>query len=351
MPAGSVFVMSVLAVALGVAGCGDGTAPVNTAGGRPTIAIVLSSAQLNVGKELGAGFMAGAQAAEADALVTGPPLADPPKQAEMFKDMTNRAPGGVAIQASDPELIAGELAATAKGLPVVAVDIKPAATSGLKTFISNDNRLLGMLIADEVVERLPPGSTGTVLVGSTRPGLTVMEERVRGIRDGFAAKLPGVKVAGPFDTQPDATANLAAWKRLTAATPGALAFIGTGTADSASLAAVHAETKGGWLCAGFDLDAKALTGLRDGHLVAIASPEHFLAGAVAGSLQARHAQDRSALPEGWIQTPSLMITSANVSEIIARQESDASKAVWFKPQLDKVIGDIAAYTKPLSEAG
>ena len=72
---------------------------------------------------------------------------------------------------------------------------------------------------------------------------------------------------------------------------------------------------------------------------------------MAGSLQARHARDHSAVPEGWIQTPGLMITSANVSEIIARQESDASKAAWFKSQLDTILGDIAAYTKPLDEAG
>jgi ribose transport system substrate-binding protein len=352
MSARSGYFITVLATALGVAGCGGGTAAVNTAGERPTIAIVLSSAQLSVGKELGAGFVAGARAAGADAVVTGPPLADPPKQAEMFKDVTNRATGGVAVQATDPELIAGQLAAAVKGgLPVVAVDSKPAATAGLKTFIGNDNRMLGMLIAHEVAGRLPPGSTGTILVGSTRPGLTVMEERVQGIRDGFTAKLPGVKVSGPFDTQSDATANLAAWKRLIAAAPRALAFIGTGTTDAASLAAVRAEAKGAWLCAGFDLHARALTGLRDGDLVAIASPEHFLAGAVTGSLQARHAQDNSALPEGWIQTPGLMITSANVSEIIARQESDASKAVWFQSQLDTIIGDIAAYTKPLDGAG
>jgi ribose transport system substrate-binding protein len=346
--------LSTLAIALGVAGCGaGGTAEVSTAAGRPTIAIVLSSAQLSVGKELAAGFTAGAQAAGADVVVTGPPLADPPRQAEMFNEVATRATGGVAIQATDPELISGQLATAAKGgLPVVAVDVKPAVTAGLKTFISNDNRLLGQQIAEEVVKRLPPGSTGTVLVGSTRPGLTVMEERARGIRDGFAAKLPGVKVAGPFDTQSDKAANLAVWKRMTAASPGALAFIGTGTTDSASLAAVHAEKKkGAWLCAGFDLDVKALTGLRDGHLVAIASPEHFLAGAVTGSLQARHAQDPGALPEGWIQTPGLMITSANVSEIIARQKSDADKMAWFKPHLDKVVGDVAAYTKPLSEAG
>jgi ribose transport system substrate-binding protein len=345
-----------LAVVLGVVvvggvGCGGDKAAETAGGDPPKVGIVLSSAQVSAGKELGAGFMTGARAAGGEALVTGPPLADPPKQAEMFKELTDTAKGGIAIQASNPELIAGDLAAAAKGgFPLMAVDIKPAATSGLKTLVSNDNNLLGTLIADELINRLPPGSTGTVLVGSTRPGLAVMEQRMQGIRDGFARKLPGVKVSGPFDTQTDAAANLAAWKRLAAATPGALALIGTGSTDGGSLAAVHAETRGAWLAAGFDLDAKALAGVRDGQLVAIASPEHYLTGAVAGWLQARHARDRSPLPEGWIQTPSLVITMTNVAEIIARQQSDTEKAAWFTPQLDKITGDLPAYTKPLDQA-
>jgi ribose transport system substrate-binding protein len=339
------------AVAFGVAGCGGGSPAESPAGERPKVAIVLSSAQVSAGKELGAGFTTGAEVGGADAVVTGPPIADPPKQAEMFKEMTNSAKGGVAIQASNPELIAGELAAAAKGgFPVIAVDIKPAATSGLKTYVSNDNHLLGTMIADELIKRLPAGSTGSVLVGSTRPGLPVMEQRVQGIRSEFAKKLPGVKVAGPFDTQTDAAANLAIWKRLAASTPGALALIGVGSTDGGNLAAVHAETKGAWLAAGFDLDAKALTGLKDGHLVAIASPEHYLTGAVAGWLQARHARDKSAMPEGWIQVPSLVITSTNMAEIIARQQSDADKAAWFKARLDKITKDVAAYTKPLDQA-
>jgi ribose transport system substrate-binding protein len=335
-------------VALGMAGCGGERAAETTSGDRPTVAVVLSSSKLSVGRELGAGFRIGAETAGADAVVTGPPLADPPKQAEMFKEMTNTAKGGVAIQASNPELMAGQLAAAAKGgFPVIAVDIRPAATSGLKTFVGNDNHLLGVMIAEELARRLPPGSTGSVLVGSTRPGLPVMEQRLKGIRDGFARTLPGVRVAGPFDTQSDAAANLSAWRRLAAAAPGALALVGTGSTDGGSLAAVQAETKGDWLCAGFDLDGKALAGLRAGHLVAIASPEHYLTGAVAGWLQARHARSRGPLPEGWIQTPSLMITSANVSEIIDRQASEAGKAAWFKPKLDEITGDIPAHTKPL----
>jgi ribose transport system substrate-binding protein len=177
-----------------------------------------------------------------------------------------------------------------------------------------------------------------------------MEQRVQGIRDGFAKTLPGVRVAGPFDTQTDASANLSAWRRLATATPGALALIGTGSTDGGSIAAVRADSKGKWLGAGFDLDIKALTGLKDGHLVAITSPEHYLTGAVAGALHARHAQNGAPLPEGWIQIPGLMITSANVSEIMTRQASDADKAAWFKPRLDKIIGDLTAYTKPLDQA-
>lgn len=341
-----------VAVAL-ASGCGGGEQPAATPPGqRPKVALVLSSSQLSAGKELGAGFTNTAGLLGADAVVSGPPLADPPKQAEIFKETMNSAKGGVAIQATDAELIARELAAAVQGgFPVIAVDIKPAATSGVKTFVGNDNHQLGELLADELIGRLPAGRTGTVLVGSTRPGLTVMEQRMQGIRDRFAAKLPGVKVAGPFDTQTDATANLASWKRLAAATPGALALIGTGSTDGPSIATVHAETKAEWLGAGFDLHPKTVTGLQDGELVAIASPEHYLAGAVAGWLQARHAQDGTPLPQGWVQTPSLVITKKNLPEIVKRQQSDDEKAAWFKPRIDEMTADLPTYTKPLNPTG
>jgi ribose transport system substrate-binding protein len=343
-----------IAVAL-ASGCGGngGEEPAGAPPGqRPKLALVLSSSQLSAGKELGAGFTNTAGQLGADAMVSGPPLADPVKQAEVFKEMMNSAKGGVAIQATDAELIARELAAAVQGgFPVIAVDIKPAATSGVKTFVGNDNRQLGELLADELIGRLPAGSTGTVLVGSTRPGLTVMEQRMQGIRDRFAAKLPGVKLAGPFDTQTDATANLASWNRLAAATPGALALIGTGSTDGPSIATVHAERKASWLGAGFDLHPKTITGLQKGELVAIASPEHYLAGAVAGWLQARHAQAGAPLPQGWVQTPSLVITKKNLPEIIKRQQSDDAKAAFFKPQIDELTANLPTYTKPLIPAG
>ena len=56
------------------------------------------------------------------------------------------------------------------------------------------------------------------------------------------------------------------------------------------------------------------------------------------------------MPEGWIYTPGLLVTSTNVDEIIARQASDESKLAWFKPQIDKIVSDLNAHTRPLDQA-
>jgi ribose transport system substrate-binding protein len=310
----------------------------------------LSSASVNAGKEMAAGFTAGAKIVGSEAIVTGPAINDPPQQSQMFKQVTGSAKGGISIQASNAEMIAGQLAEAGKqGVPLVAVDIKPAPTSGVKTLVTGNGRALGRQLADELVKKFPPNAAGTVVLGMPRPGIGVFEERGAGIREALV-KLPGVKVLGPFDTQVDAAANLGVWRRLVAATPDALAFVGTGSTDSVSLSALRAQVKGSWLAAAFDLDPKGLQGLKDGQLTALASPEHFLKGAVTGWLLAQHAKTGQPIPEGWIDTPGLLVTPANIDEIVKRQTSEATKLAWFQPQLDKITGNLPAYTKPLDQA-
>jgi ribose transport system substrate-binding protein len=67
-------------------------------------------------------------------------------------------------------------------------------------------------------------------------------------------------------------------------------------------------------------------------------------------LLAQHAKTGTAIPEGWIDTPGLLITPANIDEIIKRQESDAAKFAWFRPELEKITGNLPANTKPLDQA-
>jgi ribose transport system substrate-binding protein len=170
------------------------------------------------------------------------------------------------------------------------------------------------------------------------------------MREELRKRLPGVHVLGPFDSQQDERANEATWQRLVTAHPAALAFLGTGAADSFNLAAIRKRTGGRWLAGAFDVEPKSLAAVKEGQLFALMSPEHFLNGAIAGQLLARDAKGDLALPRGWFSTPGLAITSANIDQITRRQASTASREAWFRPQIAAIVKDQKSYLRPLTAA-
>lgn len=335
-------------LALGLNGCGDA----KTSGDRPTIGFVSQNVNRDFSKEMSEGFRAGAQiAGGVEAVVTGPPTHDGLKQVELFRELTAKTKGGIGVSAAAPELLAGPMAeAVESGIPVIAVaggQIAPG--TGVKFIIENDNYELGQLLADETIKRLPANSTGKVILGSNSPAQPALDQRAAGMRDRLAQKMPNMRVMGPLDTQRDAPANKSTWQRVVAANPDAVAFLGTGDIDAVNLASVRAGTQGTWLAAGFSLDPLALRGVKDGHLLASTSAEHFVKGAVAGWLLAEHAKDARQLPEGWFATPGLVVTSSNVDEIISRQASEASKLAWSRPQIDTLTANLDGYMRPLDQ--
>src|SRR5262249_45338981 len=187
---------------------------------------------------------------------------------------------GVSVFTLSPELFADPVAdATRAGIPVIAVDNPPPPGSHLPLFIGNDNYQLGQMLADEAIGRLPADATGTVVIGTTTPGVPVLDLRAEGMRDQFHKRLPRVTVIGPFDTKQDVAANLAAWRVLVDANPQALAFLGTCAADGWNLAAIRRQVHGRWLAGAYDLDARALQAVKEGNLLLV-SPEHFVKGAL-----------------------------------------------------------------------
>ena len=100
----------------------------------------------------------------------------------------------------------------------------------------------------------------------------------------------------------------------------------------------------------FGVDQRTLRAIKDGQLFAVVSPEHFVNTACAGWLMARHARDARPLPEGWLVTPGLVVTPANVDEIVSRQSSEAAKLAWAKPQLENIINNPTGFVRPLDQA-
>jgi ribose transport system substrate-binding protein len=333
--------------ALLLTACADTTA--RTA--PPTVGFIGPAAEFNFAKETAAGFRFGVgQVGGVDPVVTGPPVLDPPRQIEMFQELAARNPDGISVQQLSQELFSPELAAAAKkGIPVIAVDNRLGPEARVDLFVGNDNHELGRTLADLAIRQLPEGASGKVVLGTPIPGVSVLDQRAKGMRDEFRERLPGVRVLGPFDTKHDPAANLTSWEALVRANPDALAFLGTGDGDGGSLADIRRSTRGTWLAGAFDLDPRALQAVKDKHVLLV-SPEHFLKGAIAGHLQARHAKNDDRLEKGWIYTPGLAVTPANVDEIIARQSSAAATAAWFKPKLEHMLRDLDSYLRPLHQA-
>jgi ribose transport system substrate-binding protein len=337
-----------VATAVALSACGAPASPRPT----PDVAILVANVNLNFSQEMGAGFAAAtAQSGGVRTRVVGPEIVDGPREVQQFGELLDGHTAGISVCTLQSDLFVESLsrAATA-GIPVIAVDNPLPVGSGVSLFVGNDNVELGRLLADQVIDQLPPDAHGSVVIGTSSPGAPVLDRRADGIRQQFGARRPGVRVLGPFDSKQEVSANLAAWRTLVAARPDALAFLGTGDADGWNLATIRHETRGRWLAGAFDLDPRALAAVRSHDLVLV-SPEHFLKGALAGRLQARTAKGEGDLPTGWVYVPGLAVTPRNVDAVSARQASAESRRAALMPQVDRIFGDLPRHVRALQDVG
>ncbi|MDR6322903.1 sugar ABC transporter substrate-binding protein [Actinoplanes couchii] len=316
---------------------------------KPKVGFVVANKQLNYSQEMSLGFIAGVDAVGGVSYqVDGPNIVDGPRQVSLFRDMLKSTPAGLSVFTLSPDLFAEPMAeAVGEGMPIIAVDSQPLAAADVDLFIGNDSYQLGRLLAREVIEQLPSDASGKIVIGTSAPGVPVLDHRAKGIRDEITERLPGVAVFGPFDTKQEVEANLDAWSTLIKVNSSALAFIGTGDADGWNLAEIRRNSGANWLAGAFDIDSKSLAAVRAGDLILV-SPEHYIKGAVAGRLQAEHAKTGKALPQGWLYVPGLAVDKSNVDEILARQATVATRADAFAARIDQVLTD-PSYLRPISE--
>jgi len=319
-------------------------------GKRPKVAFLIpSSPTAFFVRDMVDGFRSGVkQIGGVDQVIDGPPNADGQRQVQIFQDLIKTNKDGISVFTLSPDLLAQPMAAAEKsGIPLIAVDNPAPPSSNVKLFIGNDNTVLGQQLADEMITKLAAGATGKIVIGTSQPGLPVLDKRASGMRAEIRKKLPGVSVVGPFDSGWEPGTNLAAWTTLVKANPTALAFMGTGEVDGYNLAAIRRSTKGKWLAAAFDLSPNSMRAVESGDLLLV-SPEHFVKGAIAGRLQAQHAKDGKPLPEGWLYTPGLAVNQTNIDAIIARQATIEAREAYFAPEIDKILSD-KSYLRPMSQ--
>lgn len=315
------------------------------------VGFVSETSSLNFALEMAAGAQYAANQYHVSAQIVAPPNVDDEAAVQLFQNLTRTATDGIAVETLAPDLfVRPEAAAVKQGIPIIAVDTIPSPGANVTTYIGNDNIQAGALLAAAAIQRLPKNATGTVITGIDTPGVPTLIYRGQGIQQQFKASLPGVQVLGPYDSQQEPQQNYNTWNNLIKAHPNALAYLGVGDADNASLARIKQITHGKYLTGAFDLNAAALQAVKDGINFALVDPEHFLKGYVAMRLLIEHALQGKALPTGWWNPGALLVTQSNAQDIIDRQVSLAAKGKFYQAAINKQFANPAALIKPLSEA-
>jgi ribose transport system substrate-binding protein len=338
-----------LALGLLLSACGSSG---SGSSGTLNMGIAVANISLNFGHEMVEGATSASQhEGGVNFKAVGPPNTDGPAEEQLFQNLTTTNRDGVILMNLDPPIFTRpEAQAVSQGIPVVALDTAPMPGSKVTFYVGNDNYELGAMLAEETIKRLPPNPTGTIVLGEPNPGTPVLDSRIQGLKDTFHQKTPNITVKGAYQTYSDPNQNYGAWVALVHANAGALAFLGVGDADSYDLAKIKHDEHGSYLVAGTDVDAQTLQDVKAGLDFVTIDPEHFLKGYIASAMLIRTVKAGKQLPQGWMKMPGLVVDQSNVDAIIAREKSPQAAYDFYKPQIDKILGDTNANLKPLSQA-
>lgn len=345
------------AIALTLSACGSSSSSGTSASasGSSSAAllhqgIAVASSSQNFANEMADGATAAAdKAGNIDFQVVAPPQVDGPAEVQLFQNLVTTQKDGVILMNLNPPLFTRPAAdAISSGVPVVALDVSPMPASNITFFVGNDNYDLGAQMATELLKNLGANPSGEVVVGVPNPAAPALADRAQGIKETLNKMAPGITVLGPYETYSEPTKNYDAWSAQVHAHPNALAFLGVGDADSFDLAKLKTEQNGKWLTAGFDVDGKTLQAVKSGVNFMTMDPEHYLKGYIAEAILADSARNKTPLPQGWFQTPGMVVTSTNVDEVIKRESTTAEAYTWYKPQIDKLLADVQANMKPMA---
>src|SRR5262245_1464861 len=167
--------------------------------------------------------------------------------------------------------------ARAKAVPLVVVDSGLEA-EGILSFAATDNRLGGVLAAEEMGRRL--GGKGKVAVLLCKAGSASTEEREAGFRETIASKFPGIGIVDEQFGQSVRETSVQVGRDLLSKHPDLDGFFGSNesSAYGVMVSVRNAGRAGKIVAIGFDTAEELLEGLTEGTLQALVVQNPFRMG-------------------------------------------------------------------------
>lgn len=146
------------------------------------------------------GLVAAGEELGVEVVFTGENGSNALRQVDIFRQVIEKNPAGILLCPIDEELMIEPINdAMAKGIPVVCIDADAPGSDRL-TYFGTDNYGSGYLAAEIIGEAINGKGDVAIL---TIPGISSLEERVRGFEEGLLDKYPDVKVVAIRDDQAD----------------------------------------------------------------------------------------------------------------------------------------------------
>jgi ABC-type sugar transport system substrate-binding protein len=305
--------------------------------GNPFVQSIASAAK-DAGKDLGVTVK-----------VTGPAGFDPVAQLKMDQDIVAAGADGISTSVPGDSMANGLNEIVNNGKPVVQFNLLSKLVHG--PYVGERSTASGRLLASKVIDKLGGSSaTGTVIIGICAPGLGVLENRARGVKQGLSVA-SGLTVIGPLNVGVDPAANFTAWEQARAAHPDVKAMIGLCAPDVASLGKLNADHGDKIIAGGYDETPENLAAIKQGHAFVSLGQSPYIQGYLPIKMIVDALRAGTKVPQGFIDSGEEVVTAANVDEITARESDPAKIRAYFKHLLDTRFKDPSAIIEPIENEG
>lgn len=279
-----------------------------------------------------------------DIQVVGPPAFSAPQEIAYFNGFVQQGVDGIVIVPNPPEAYPVVIKKAVKaGIPVESANvISPRAGIG---WFGQAEYNSGILLANTLLKSGLKGKSGTVVVGSCAPGVSVLAARYNGVAS-VLKKQAALKVVGPFDVTGNPATNYSAWQSLYTAHTDAVAMVGLCALDNPDLAQLKRKYHAGFLAAGYDNEPAALRGIKAGQVTLTVGQNPYLQGYLPVKAIAEHLLHGKPLITGWINTGTEIVTKSNIDFYIKREGSASLTRSYYAKQIKGKFADLNALQQP-----
>ncbi|MGH2617317.1 MAG: sugar ABC transporter substrate-binding protein [Thermomicrobiales bacterium] len=274
---------------------------------------------------------------------------DTPTHQAFFETALQRGFDGIALVTFPGDTwITPIQIAVDQGVPLVGANVT-SLDSALSTWVGQDEYNSGVILGGEMLKQFEAAgvSEGKIAIGICDPAAQVLQDRDSGFRK--ALEGTSFEILEAQDVNVPVPENYSAWENIVAANPDIVAAVGLCSIDIPNLAQLKERNAATWLIGGYDLDPPTLEAIEAGLAQITVGQQEYLQGYLPIRALAEHLINGTPLVQGWLETPTEVVTAENVADYVSRQTDNQVQYDYYQDYMAENFADLQAAARPYDD--